>query len=58
MYLAVKICSNMMRKAESKNRPMRSQPLESPLGADAVADLGGRSVMVSWLRKNEMCLIE
>ena len=43
IYLAVKIWSKMMRNAESANMAIRSQPLDSPLGAEAVADpsLGG-----------------
>lgn len=43
IYLAVNIWSKMMRIAESANRAIRSQPLDSPLGAEAVADpsLGG-----------------
>ena len=57
IYLAVKICSNMMRNAESTKRPMRPQPLESPLGAEAVADLGGGSVIVEIMSQPaELCL--
>ena len=48
IYLAVKICSKMMRHAESAKRPMRSQPLDSPFGAETVADpsLGGWLVVM------------